>query len=157
MPRPFSPAAHAALQAPATPEAFIPLVTITHQATGDVFRVCRNTEPMTSRGQTFLPYAFDLTLPVESGEEIGNVTFKLDNVDMLLIDMLRRITDPASFLIEIVMASAPNSVEYSVADLLLTEVSWDAATISGKLTLDDVLNQKFPRDVFDPIQYAGLF
>lgn len=157
MPRPFSAPARIALQAPATAEAFIPLVTITHDPTGDVFRVCRNTEPLTSRGLTFAAYAFELTLPVESGEEIGNVTFRLDNTDMLLVDMLRRATDPAHFLIELVLASAPDVVEYSVADLLLREVSWDASTINGKLMLDDVLNQQFPKDVFDPIQYAGLF
>ena len=157
MPRPFSPAARIALQSPATQEAFIPLVTITHAPTGDVFRVCRNTEALTSRGEEFAAYAFDLSLPVESGEEIGNVNFRLDNTDALLVDMVRRITEPAQFLIEVVLASAPDIVEYSVADLLLREVTWDATTITGKLMLDDVLNQQFPKDVFDPIQYAGLF
>jgi hypothetical protein len=157
MPRAFSSLAQAALQSTATNEAFIPLVTITHDPTGDVFRVCRNSEPITSRGQVFAAYGFDLTLPVESGEEIGNVTFVLDNADMLLVDMVRRISDPAHFLIEVVLASAPDNVEYSVADLLLREVSWDANKINGKLMLDDVLNQQFPKDVFDPIQYAGLF
>src|SRR5262245_22371986 len=118
MPRPVSPAARIALQAPASNEAFIPLVTITHAPTNDVFRVCANTERVTSRGQVFEPFAFSITLPVESGEEIGSVDFQLDNTTLLLVDMLRRITEPAEFLLEIVLASNPNYVEYTIADLL---------------------------------------
>jgi hypothetical protein len=155
--RTLSPAARQAIFAPATNEAFIPLVTITHAPTGDVFRVCRNTEDIVSRGNRFTAYAFDITYPVESGEEIGNVQFVIDNTALLLVDMLRRITEPAQFLIEVVLASNPDYVEYTVADLLLREVNWDASQISGKLQLDDVLNQRFPKDVFDPVQYAGLF
>lgn len=157
MPRAFSPAARIALQAPSTDQAFIPLVTITHAPTNDIFRVAGNTEKVVSRGQEFAAYAFTLTLPVESGEEIGSVSFELDNTTLLLVDMLRRITSPASFILELVLASNPNYVEYTIGDLLLREVTWDASKISGRLMLDDVLNQRFPRDVFDPIQYAGLF
>lgn len=157
MPRPFSPAARAAIHGPATNEALIPLVTITHAPTGDVFRVCANTEKIVSRGQEFSPFAFQITLPVESGEEMGGVQFVLDNTTLLLVDMLRRITEPAQFVLELVLASAPDYVEYTIADLLLREVTWDASKISGKLMLDDVLNQHFPKDSYDPVQYAGLF
>lgn len=157
MPRALSPQALIAIFSPSTDQAFIPLVTIRHAPTGDVFRVCANTEDIVSRGQRFAAYAFQVTAPVESGEEIGNVEFQLDNVTLLLVDMLRRITAPAAFLIEVVLASDPDYVEYTIADLLLREVTWNATTISGKLMLDDVLNQRFPRDVYDPIQYAGLF
>ena len=157
MPRVFTAAAVSALLAQSTPEAFIALVTITHADSGDVFRVCMNTESIISRGNTFLPYAFRFHLPSESGEETGQVQFEIDNTDMVLIGMLRRITSPAEFLIEMVLASNPDTVELAVADLVLREVSWDASTVRGKLMLDDVLNQRFPKDVFDPIQYAGLF
>jgi len=157
MPRTVSAAARIALQAPSTGEAFIPLVTITHAPTNDVFRVCANTEKIVSRGQVFTPHAFTITLPVESGEELGSVEFQLDNTTLLLVDMLRRITEPAAFLLEIVLASSPDSPEYTIADLLLREVSWDASAITGRLLLDDVLNQRFPRDVYDPIQFPGLF
>lgn len=157
MPRTVSAVARQALQAPSTGEAFIPLVTITHAPTNDVFRVCANTERVVSRGQVFEPYAFTITLPVESGEEIGAVNFALDNTTLLLVDMLRRITEPAQFLLEIVLASRPDYVEYTIADLLLREVRWDASTINGRLMLDDVLNQRFPKDVYDPHQFAGLF
>jgi hypothetical protein len=155
--RAFSPPARAAMLALSTPEAFIALVTITHAPTAEVFRVCMNTEAIVSRGNTFAPYAFRFQLPAESGEEVGQVGFEIDNTDLMLVDMLRRITQPAEFLIEIVLASDPDQVELRVADLIMREATWNATTISGKLMLDDVLNQKFPKDVFDPIQYAGLF
>ena len=157
MPRVFTAQAVQAMLAASTPEAFIALVTITHAATGEVFRVCMNTEPVVSRGETFAAYAFRFQLPAESGEEVGQVEFEIDNTDLLLIDMLRRITSPAEFLIEIVLASAPDVVELAVADLVLREVTWDAVAVRGKLLLDDVLNQRFPKDVFDPIQYPGLY
>lgn len=157
MPRVFTAAAVQAMLAQSTPEAFLALVTIAHPPTGDVFRVVMNTEAVVSRGNSFAPYAFKFSLPAESGEEVGQVAFEIDNTDLLLVDMLRRITSPAEFLIEIVLASAPDVVELAVADLVLREVSWDAVTIRGNLMLDDVLNQRFPKDVYDPIQYAGLY
>ena len=153
----LSPQARTAMLALTTPEAFLVLVTIRHAPTDEVFRVVANTAPIVSRGETFLPYAFRFALPTESGEEIGQASFEIDNVDLLLIDMLRRASVPAEFMIEIVLASAPDQVELSVSDLLLREVEWNAQTISGKLMHDDILNQRFPRDVFDPLQYPGLF
>jgi hypothetical protein len=157
MPRVFTPAAFRALLAQTTNEAFINLVTIAHTPTGDIFRVCMNSEPITSRGNLFTPYAFTFNRPTESGEETGQVEFEIDNTDLILVDMLRRITSPAEFLIELVLASNPDYVELAVADLVMREVEWNAGSISGKLIFDDVLNQRFPRDVFDPIQYAGLY
>jgi hypothetical protein len=157
MPRAFTAPARAAMLDLSTAEAFLALVTISHPGTGTVFRVVMNTEPVTSRGNTFAPYAFRFQLPTESGEEYGQVGFEIDNTDLALVDMLRAVVDPVQFVIEIVLASNPDQVELAVHDLVLREVEWDAAQVRGKLILDDVLNQRFPRDVFDPIQYAGLF
>lgn len=155
--RAFSNAARAAIIAPSTNEAFIPLLTVEHAPTSDIFRVCLNTEPIVSRGNTFFPYGFRFNLPTESGEEVGQVTIEIDNTDLLLVDMLRRATAPPVCLIEVVLASNPNIVELTVADLVLREVSWNASTISGKLIQDDVLNQRFPKDVYDPVQFSGLY
>src|SRR5215831_8158040 len=157
MPRTFSTVAQPALQAPSTNEAFIALITIAHPASGTLFRIAANTEDIVSRGNTYKAYALQLVLPVESGEEIGSAQVVIDNTDLLLIDMVRRITTPAQFTIEIVLASSPDVVELTVNDLMLREVSWDASQITGKLMLEDVLNQRFPKGVFDPAQYAGLF
>jgi hypothetical protein len=157
MPRNFSAPARAAMLDLSTVDAFLALVTISHPPTGEVFRVVMNTEAVTSRGLVFSPYAFRFNLPAESGEEIGQVGVEIDNTDLVLIDMLRGAVEPIQFLIEIVLASNPDQVELAVRDLLLREVNWNASSISGKLFVDDVLNQRFPRDTFDPLQYAGLF
>lgn len=159
MPRTLSLAAARAAQAAQTTDAFLVLLTISHPELGTPLRVVSNNAPIVSRGMTFQPYFFDLVLATDDGATAAEVEITLDNVDLALIDMLREADTPPTFKIEVAMASTPSTVEMTVDQLKLREVTWDVSTIRGKLALEDVMNQAFPSayPFYDPAQFAGLF
>ena len=157
MPRPLSIAFRRNSNDPQTNVAFFALLTIRYEPTDTTYRVVNNNEDVNSRGKVFTAYGFELSLPIESGEQIGVASLTIDNVDQLLIDMLRAATEAPRIDIEIVLSNSPDYVELSVLDLALRDVSWDATTITAQLYNEDFLSQAYPSFVYNPAEYAGLF
>lgn len=157
MPRSLSNAFRVASNRLQTDVAFLILLTIRYSPSKTIYRVTDNTEDIVSRGETYTAYPFALQLPVESGEEIGIAQLTIDNVDLLLVDMLREAEEAPRVDIEVVLSSAVDVVEIAVLDLALRDVQWDASTITAKLFNEDFLSQSFPSDIYNPQEFAGLF
>lgn len=157
MPRQLSQNALAGLYASTTDEVYLVLATIRHEPTASLLRVVNNTTDIVSRGMHFVAYPFTLTLPSESGTEIGTAIFEIDNVEQLLIDTLRAATSAPRVDIEVVLAANPDLVEIASTDMALRQVNWDASSIKGQLQNDDILSQRFPAHTYSPDQFQGLF
>lgn len=141
--------------AEATNQVFILLVTFWHGQ--EIFRCALNTEEVVSRGQVFTPTYFSVELPEVSNDAPGGVQLTVDNVDQRMIDLLRRITTPIQVKIELVLASQPNTVELYIEDLVMRNVSWNVAQITGQLTSEDMLNASFPGHIYEPRTFQGVF
>lgn len=115
--------------------------------------------PVTSNGQDYAPYPFDLILPVESLEANESAQITIDNVDLSLVSALRSAVQPLQFNLKLVLASTPNVIEFELADLMSDTIQFDASKISATLAVNDVWNQKFPSrgGQYDPAQFPGLF
>lgn len=138
-------------------EVFLVALTIRHQPTNTLFRVVNNSENIVSRGEVFTAYPFELTLPVESGEEIGIAQLTIDNIDLTLIDMLRAATVPPRVDIEVLIASRPDIVEISLLDLGMKDVSWDKLAITARLYNEDILSAGYPAQIYEPLEWQGIF
>ncbi len=157
MPRPASAAFSSAANALTTSEAFLALLTIRYPPTGETYRVVNDLHDVVSRGETFTAYPFKLTLPIESGEEIGVADLEIDNVELILINMLRQATTAIRVDIEVILSSDPDQVEISIPDLALRSCDWDSQTIKAKLANEDLLSKGFPPDLYNPQEYQGIF
>jgi hypothetical protein len=157
MPRTLSARAVRAALALETGDAFIVLLTFIDNSDGTRYRVALNTENITSRGNVYTACWFSFSLPPDDDEAPKGVSLSIDNVDLGLIGVLRRITKPLGAIIEIVLAATPDVIEIELHDLLLREVTWDESTITGQLVSDDPLNQAYPGDVYEPRTFPGIF
>ena len=157
MPRALSTYFRKQMNSPNGQDPFLVLLTVRYQPTKTVFRAVNNNENITSRGNVYTAYPFQLALPTESGEEIGRASITIDNTDLTLVDMLREATEAPRIDIEVIAASKPDAVEIAILDLALRNVTWDANTITGELLTDNFLNQTFPGDVYSPLEWQGLF
>lgn len=155
MPRVFSQAALEALMAESTSQAFILLVTFTHDQ--QTFRCALNTEPIVSRGFTFEPTYFNFTMPESGAEAPSSCQIIVDNVDPRMIGMIRTIVKPIKVLIELVLGSQPNTVEMTLDDLVMRNVSWNVSQITGTLMIEDMLNAGFPSHMYEPRTFQGIF
>lgn len=138
-----------------TNEAFLWLLTIT--SADETLRVVNNMEDITSRGNLFTAYPFDISLPVEDGSKQLSLTLTIDNVDQVLIKALRGFLEPPTMMLELVLSSDVDTVEKKIDFLRLANVEYDQLQIRGQLQPNNVLANAFPASNYDPAQFPGLF
>lgn len=136
--------------------AWIWLLTITPPGQDPVY-LARNLEPITSRGNEFIPYAFDVLMPEEDGETMPNARIVVDNVHPDLIRLLRKMTGAADILLELIAHPDPDRVEVQVRGMKLYTIEWNVFQITGIISVQDLLGAGFPGDIYSPREYQGLF
>lgn len=157
MSRSLSLAARQAVNAQETDEVFLLLLTLDHEDIAEPIRVVNNTEDVVSRGDTYIAYPFEITLPDEDPESVARVTLRIDNVDREIVRSLRGISSPLLVGLEVVMAASPDVVEAGPFNMTLVSAEYDALTVTGELAFEDVLNEPFPGHAYVPSEYPGLF
>lgn len=157
MSRPVTLALKQALNAPETGEVFIVLLTIEHEELAEPLYFSLDAVNTVSRGHTFLALPFDLTPPEESGERPPAARLTLDNIDRQIVALLRSITTPLTVKFEVVRAADPETVEAVWDGFKLRNLSYNALTLQGDLTLEDFLREPFPSGIFSPAYFPALF
>lgn len=157
MPRSLSTNALLALTAQETEEVFVILLTIEHDDLTDPIRVCSDNQNVVSRGETYIAFPFQLTLPIDDASRPPAAQLSIDNVTREIGVAIRTITSPARILFEIVRADAPDVVEVEFPNFLLRNVSYDALQVTGDLVVEDLTIEPYPGIKFTPANFPGLF
>jgi len=140
-----------------TEEVLVVLITISHDDLASPVRVCSDSENITSRSDLFVAYPFEITLPTDDPEDLPSINLRIDNVDRTIVQNVRSITSAPSVLVEVIRASAPDTVEVSLPDFKIERINFDALTVSGSLTLESFLQEPYPTATFDPARFPGGF
>lgn len=156
MPRNLSAVLKSALHAPETAEVVLSLLTISHPSISPPIRVVNNLTAVTSRGNSFVAFPFELALPDELEDRLARVSLSIDNVDRQIVNAVRTITSPPTVLLELVLPSAPDTVE---ADFTFTlrDVEWNESTVTGQLYYRNLLTRAFPAGRFTPARFPSIF
>lgn len=119
----------------ASSDPFLFLLTLTHPDLPAPMRFVRNTVDIISRGNTFTAFPFDIALPGASDGAPQPAQLAIDNVDQTIVQTLRALPpdSPPSGLIELVMASTPNTVEESLPIFKFYSASGDRFTVELEL------------------------
>lgn len=157
MSRALSTAAKSAVFAQETGEAFLILLTIDHADLGSPVRVVNNQTDITSRGDLYVGFPFEVTLPDEDPDGMAMVQLKIDNVDRQIVDSIRSVSSPPTVTLEVVMGSTPDTVEGGPFEMQLRNASYDAFVVTGSLSFEPVLSEPFPGGSFIPSEFPGLF
>lgn len=140
-----------------TDEVFLWLLTIKHTASGSVHRLVNNLDDITSRGNTYMAFPFQFVLPEDDGATLPTIQISVDNVSLELIELIRSYGTGITITAEIILASAPNTVEYSIDDLTLIDTTYDKQSLTLTAQIQDLLNQRFPADDYLPRTFPGMF
>jgi hypothetical protein len=135
------------------------LLTITHPALSGPFRATTDSVDTVSNGNTFIPYAFDITLPDEKVSGLPEAKLVIDNVDRVILAKIRELSGGGApgILVQIVLASDPNDVNVEFTDMELTSVEYDLMRITGRISQSPILDAPFPYDRFTPEIFPALF
>jgi len=96
-------------------------------------------------------------LPAEFDDQLPTVQLQIDNVDRRIMEGVRALTSAPAVTLEVVLASAPDTVEAGPFAFTLKAADYDALVISGTLAFEDVLNEPYPQYAFTPGSFPGLF
>lgn len=135
---------------------FLMLVTLSHDSFGELYLV-NNTSSIISNGVTYTAFPMKITLPADNGETMKNASISFDNVSLELINEFRTVTDPISARIDMVLASNPDNVEYTLNELKINDITYNAQTVNARLYLDDFLNTSMTSEKYGPTNFPGLF
>lgn len=150
-------AARMALNAQETDEAFLILLTLSHPSMSAPLRVTSDAVQTQSRGESFVPFPFELTLPDDDENGAPEARLAIDNIDRQIVQSLRALPFAPLVLIEIVRAADPDTVEARFADFTLRDVTYDSRVVEGILGVEDFTAEPYPANVFAPGLFPGLF
>lgn len=156
MSRTLSSVAKQAMFGQETAEVFLLLLTIA--GTGiTTLHFVNNYENVTSNGQVYTAFPFEIALPEDTEERPPRMRIKIDNVDRQIVQAVRSLTSPPTITLSVVLASQPNTVEASFPGFTLRNVRYDALVVEGELLAEDVLSEPYPAGSFTPTVFQGLF
>ena len=146
-----------AVNAQETTEAFIVLLTIDHNDLATPIRLTSDGVNTTSMGNTYLSYPFEISLPEDDGLSPPVARLTIDNVSREIGQVIKAISTPPDVTIEIVLSSDFDTVEASFPFFQLTDVDYDALTVTGALTIQNLSMEPYPAESFTPSSHPGLF
>lgn len=136
---------------------FLVLLTIEVDAPGEKIYIVNNTEDIVSRGVTFIGCPFSLSLPDINDTSLAETSLTIDNVDPRIWQGVRMLNTAPMILMEVILASDPDTPMLATTGLRLREASANTTSITGKLVPDTLWQIGFPAHDFDPSQNPGMF
>lgn len=165
----LSPAALRAMFSPDADDTLITLLTISgagiaspvRLADGYTQRISETADDVVygvqSRSQNFIFLPLRITLPTEEQAAAPRCNITISDVTRELIPIIRQISSAPDVLIELVLASTPNTVEASFPGFKMGGISYNAETITAELTVESLAVEPFPQHTFTPAYFPGLF
>jgi hypothetical protein len=92
---------------------------------------------VTSRGQLFIAFPFQITPPEISDNIAPSLSLQIDTIDRRVTAVLLSLTDPATVLFEQVLSGSPDTVELSLSNLELRLADINASGAQCTLTQPD--------------------
>ena len=157
MSRTLSVTARAAANSEDTSEVFLTLLTIDHDSLAAPIRVSSDSVDTVSNGNTFIAFPFNLALPDDTDNASPRARLTIDNIDRTIVEAVRSINTAATVLIQIVLASDPDTVEISFIDFKLTNITYDDIVVTGDLTVENFTAEPFPSATFSPSLFPGIY
>jgi hypothetical protein len=151
-------AAKAALFASQTGEAFLTLLTLKDKDGNVLARVVNDMVDHESRGPTFTAFPFVVVLPADRADQVNLAQLRIDNIDRNIAVQLRQATGALTVMIEMVLASDPDTVQAGPMTFKWRIASWDVFTAVGDLHTSDMLvNEVYPGDKLLPAYFPAAF
>ena len=121
-------------------------------------RFVNNSADVVSNGETYIAWPFQVAIPpVDAEDQVPKVQLSIDNVDQSIVETVRSITSPPTIRIAIILLSDPDTIEAGWYELSLKDVTYDVMTVSGELGYEDIQDEPYPADTFNPQEWPGLF
>ena len=148
------------------PSVLLETLELTHHAFPSVFRIVRDRVDwdlgLENGGPTvtFTAHAFQIVLPPRNEKGNQSLQIQLDNIDRKVVDLLEATQDGTNTPIEVVyrvyLDTETDEPQSAPLKLSLFNIAVDNTRASGSARRDDVINRKFPGEVYGR-KFKSLF
>ncbi|WP_427452164.1 hypothetical protein [Litorimonas sp. WD9-15] len=117
-----------------------------------------NTEAITSRGHTYIPWMFELTPPSQGSGPSGS-TLRFENIDRRIGDAIKLLPSSAEIFVaaEMVLAETPDIIEQNFTRFKLTVIQLQQLTIEASLAPPNDALEPFCSFIYEPAFTPGVF
>lgn len=172
MSRSISPAAIKAMFNPDSDQTIITLVTIKQDASIGVAADVRFADNYTQRlsetseevyygvisnGVEYPFIPIEITLPNDDNTAAPRCTIAIHDVTRILLPQIRALTGAPKVELALVLNSTPSTIEATFTGFKLTNISYNANTITAELTMPGLEVEPFPIHSFTPAYFPGMF
>lgn len=160
MTRDISAAGARSAHAQETDEVWLPLLELSHSAWSEDVFITNNGESVTSNGQVYQPFPFNITLPDEVKDGLPLMRWVADNTSLELMSQLRAVASQSGYIgarCAWIRAADPDTLEVPFLTMDLRAVEYNSSQISGELTVEPRLEGAFGIKKFTPETAPALF
>ena len=136
--------------------AYFFLMTITDPESSTILRVVNNLEDVTSRGEVYTAFPFEITLPPDAGTAPAGVKVTTVNVGAELMQILRGTLDPPRVKLELILSNDTDVVEKTIDFMVLRNLEYDIESVSFELTSSSIFARKTCTGIYSQNEFPGL-
>lgn len=103
----------------------------------------------------FIP--MEVTLPNDDDTAAPRCSITIRDVTRYIMPAMRQISGAPDVTLTLVLSSSPNTIEAQFSGFKLTNISYNADTVTAELTMPSLEVEPFPMHSFTPAYFPGLF
>ena len=107
------------------------------------------------RSFTFLP--LEITLPSEDEAQAPKCQIVIHDVTRYLTTALRSLSEPPKIKLDLVLSKTPDVVEVSFTEFYVSNIVYNADSVTFDLSMIDYEREPFPMHAFTPKYFPGMF
>jgi hypothetical protein len=154
----LSPEARAAAYSGTSGEAFLTLLDITHPNLGTPIRVVNDMVDITSNGNLYQAFPFDIAIPTEVTARAASASLVINAIDQQIMNAVRSITTPPTITARTILASNPDNTERGPYVMEVSGVdSSDPTRLTLTLIYDRTFYNRCPSPTFSSADFPGLY
>lgn len=135
---------------------FLARITLTHSSLATPIRIVRNRKAITASGNQFLAYPFEVELPSDV-EDVPQARITIANISRRIGKAIEQMVEPPNCLLELALASTPDTVERAWADFSMTTVTYDAFRMTATILRQQFWQEPWTKRRVVPARFAGMF
>lgn len=137
---------------------FVYLLVVDHDDLAQPLRFTNNTSDVTSNGDIYQAWPFDIVLPDQGDGKIPRAQIVFDAVDNNIILALRNLGSPPSISISIIDADTPDIIEKTFSNMIVVGQAYTTDyRVSLTLGMLDISRERAQNLRFDKVRFPGLF
>lgn len=138
-------------------DALIVLIEFDGEGIDDPFRFALNDANIAHAGQTYFASGFQYKPPPQTEDRSSVGRLRLDNVDRVLSDAVRGLTEKPQVQILEVLAATPDIIEETYPVFTLFDIQWDIHWMEGAIGVPDDKDAPLTDYKYTPAEAPALY